>query len=69
MNFDLKKRNIPLDAGLVILAANVFAGLVVLVFGLASGKMQQSKGHEEKPPTAGQVPDERHQNISGAASR
>ncbi len=69
MNFDSKNRNIPLDAGLVILAGSVLAGLAVLVFGQASGKMQQTRNHAEKAPSAGQVPDERHQNISGAASR
>ncbi len=69
MNIDLKNRNLPIDAGLAILAASIFAALALLVFGQVSGKVQQSRKHAEKPPTAGQVPDERHQNISGAASR
>ncbi len=69
MNFDWRARNIPLDAGVFILALGILSGLAILVFGQAAGQAQQSKQHAEQPPSGGEVPNERHQNISGVASR
>ncbi len=62
-------RNIPLDAGIAVLAASILAGLCVLVLGNSAGKVQQDQRHAESPPASGQVSDERHQNISGPAAR
>ncbi len=69
MSVDRRARNIPLDAGMLILALSILSGLAILVFGQATGQAQQSKQHAEQPPAGGEVPNERHQNISGAASR
>ncbi len=54
---------------MLILALSILSGAAILVFGQAAGKAQHTKQHAEEPPTGGEVPNERHQNISGAAAR
>ncbi len=69
MNFGWRARNIPLDAGMLALALSILSGLAILIFGQAAGKAQHAKHYAEEPPAGGEVPKERHQNISGSASR
>ncbi len=69
MKLTPKARNMPMDAGLIILALSILSGFAVLLLGHTAGKYQHARHHAEGAPSTGQVPADRHQNISGPAAR
>jgi hypothetical protein len=58
-----------LEAGLAVLGLGVLAGLIALLVGRLGGDAGRSARHAEQAPTAGSVPDQRHQNIAGPSPR
>ncbi len=58
-----------LEAGLVLFAAGLLVGLGVLAFGKVAGSAEHGAQHARPAPSAGSVPEQRHQHISSNAAR
>ncbi|MBV9356243.1 MAG: hypothetical protein JO023_12040 [Chloroflexi bacterium] len=55
-----------LEAGFLVLALGIGAGISVLVVGGLVGKARRSQRHEEDAPVPGSVPAERHQHYASS---
>jgi hypothetical protein len=58
-----------LEAGLLVLGLGVLGGLIALVAGRVTGDARRGARHAEQSPSAGSIPNERHQNIAGPSPR
>jgi hypothetical protein len=53
-----------LEAGFIVLAVGFLAGLGLLVGGRLAGGAQRHRRHAEAAPSPGNIPAERHQQLS-----
>jgi hypothetical protein len=58
-----------LEVGLAALGLGVLAGLIALLVGRLGGDAGRGARRAEQSPSAGSVPDQRHQNIAGPSPR
>ncbi len=58
-----------LDAGILLFAAGMVAGGVILLLGRTSGQVEHDRRHGEGPPRRGSIGSERHRNVQTVAAR
>ena len=58
-----------LEAGLALFGALLLGGLALLLGGHLGGDVLRGARHRARPPAAGSVPEDRHQNIGTSSPR
>ena len=58
-----------MEIGIAVFAAAVLVAVVARILGRVMTGMSRTQGHSQKPPAPGNVPDERHQNVSAVSAR
>ena len=58
-----------LEIGLVVVAIGLVTGLGMWVLANAAGSLRQRQRYDAPPPSAGSVPQERHEHTASVAAR